>query len=1181
MANSRIQAPQVNLKERIAALEQRNVTPNSPRSASSKPSGIPQLTSNNALRDKIAKFEKKGGIPVPRGRFGMGAPPVDSGKQRKQGEFYANRIPRAVSGGAPKTGPGSQAGKRSMSLSVHGYGHSDSDVSTPPRSASPCTTDYDVAYDGLLSPDAMETAFSQTLGSYDSPVSKRADAQVTPCSEASSLHVTQGDEETLDLFPQVIVTFSAPIADDLIDESVLPDDVTTVPQSEVEEENELAVDTPISPNSRETEGDGQTPSGLGPSPIPSPGVDKEEFLSHDGVTSPSKAEEESEADDDVTPSPEPVEEEGQHVESVIPSPKPTEEQHPSTQEPAEEEEREISGDVETSLKPEQEPESQPVVDEVHAPTSVSRSSSIRTLTPTPHAMHSVPIADEETEPAARPDVPVISLSPPPSAGCMVSPSVSSPQDFPSPQDSEQVHDGSSTQHSILSIGTRSQPVSPVGMAGNGPLSVQYLGTQRFRRFSELDVPANLGASFSNDSHSEDTARHDDSSMTDTPSEQVLQADSDSSTGAIPTSPLSVEAPESPARPAYDPLGRRASMPSPSSFVPPSTSTSLLGMFSPLSSGTNEVATTHGVTPVTDHEVSTFLPGSAGNYSLFPHTPDATNAEFKESLLSGALSPISPSSRFRDPPRSSGSRSTFRAVVHGKTKQPVSSPPLFKHLTGPQTPQTQKTWQPGKFDPLSPNTGELTTLLQDTALLEDALMLGDLFEKLPQIKPLSEASKSTEQIVTKPSEKQVMDKEGQQSQRRQMTRSEQFGEEGDPTLLKLRHTFHLPLRKKTKHWKASSTHAVLKDDLRYRPSLEAERSAGLSIPDPTFLQMDPAAKVEDTSGGSKSPRPRLLSGIKKLTSSGSTKALHAPGSYPRHSVSTSSELSSEDSMPVVTPDQSADFLHSDSREGTLSDSGQSYGSGVPWPSLSPKRGGIARAASFAEKIWNRARTKSGGSTLSGSDSRDRNASDAQYVPFPAAKGSSSNLTTATPSLSSQENLSSSLYKLDILPPSEPLFDARSFDDSDILSPASLPNPYSPASPSDALSPANGTRSPSMSVLTNPHSPRPASDNESWLSEASQIDPELFDAFPSVPQVVPSSQERRTQLLPSINVIGMPDPFFGDSTGPQSATLPKRTTTLPPLSIPPHSAAAPSDAGFLARASTMPRQRPSMEHNSNRS
>ncbi|KAH9917444.1 uncharacterized protein B0H18DRAFT_938513 [Fomitopsis serialis] len=46
-----------------------------------------------SLRDKIASFEKQGAVPVPRGSFGLGAPPVDDGSSRRRGELMGNRVP--------------------------------------------------------------------------------------------------------------------------------------------------------------------------------------------------------------------------------------------------------------------------------------------------------------------------------------------------------------------------------------------------------------------------------------------------------------------------------------------------------------------------------------------------------------------------------------------------------------------------------------------------------------------------------------------------------------------------------------------------------------------------------------------------------------------------------------------------------------------------------------------------------------------------------------------------------------------------------------------------------------------------------------------------------------------------------------------------------------------------------
>lgn len=216
--NPRVQTPPINLKERIAAIEQRNSSPKS-HSESPNPTGIPQLAAHNALRDKIAKFERKGGVPVPRGRFGLGAPPADSGKPRKHGEMYGNRIPRAVSGRTPAP-VGSQASRRSMSLSVQHFDY-DSSSSFGSRSPSPCPSDYDGISDGVLSPDSSKTNFDQTEDP-TSPVSESADAPLSPRSEVpSELEIPQSDEDNSEVVPQVVVTLLSPSQEDALTGKVL------------------------------------------------------------------------------------------------------------------------------------------------------------------------------------------------------------------------------------------------------------------------------------------------------------------------------------------------------------------------------------------------------------------------------------------------------------------------------------------------------------------------------------------------------------------------------------------------------------------------------------------------------------------------------------------------------------------------------------------------------------------------------------------------------------------------------------------------------------------------------------------------------------------------------------------------------------------------------------------------
>lgn len=79
--------PPGNLKDRIAALQQRNA------GSSQDQKFANSARTTGSLRDKIASFEKQGAVPVPRGSFGLGAVPVDDGSTRRRGELIGNRVP--------------------------------------------------------------------------------------------------------------------------------------------------------------------------------------------------------------------------------------------------------------------------------------------------------------------------------------------------------------------------------------------------------------------------------------------------------------------------------------------------------------------------------------------------------------------------------------------------------------------------------------------------------------------------------------------------------------------------------------------------------------------------------------------------------------------------------------------------------------------------------------------------------------------------------------------------------------------------------------------------------------------------------------------------------------------------------------------------------------------------------
>ncbi|KAJ6602409.1 hypothetical protein DFH09DRAFT_1068818 [Mycena vulgaris] len=78
------------LDERIAALQERERERAVVQQGGAN-HGLPQNgPAPAALRAKIAQFESKGGVPVPRGSFGLGAPPESAPKRRT--ELYGNRM---------------------------------------------------------------------------------------------------------------------------------------------------------------------------------------------------------------------------------------------------------------------------------------------------------------------------------------------------------------------------------------------------------------------------------------------------------------------------------------------------------------------------------------------------------------------------------------------------------------------------------------------------------------------------------------------------------------------------------------------------------------------------------------------------------------------------------------------------------------------------------------------------------------------------------------------------------------------------------------------------------------------------------------------------------------------------------------------------------------------------------
>ncbi|KAI0807832.1 hypothetical protein C8Q74DRAFT_93272 [Fomes fomentarius] len=95
MTTTRAPVPPVDLKARIAALQgQQAAQTGAGRSSSQVLPKANAVAGNNALKDRIASFEKQGAVPKPKGRFGF-APSMQQDPQtsKRSGELYGNRIP--------------------------------------------------------------------------------------------------------------------------------------------------------------------------------------------------------------------------------------------------------------------------------------------------------------------------------------------------------------------------------------------------------------------------------------------------------------------------------------------------------------------------------------------------------------------------------------------------------------------------------------------------------------------------------------------------------------------------------------------------------------------------------------------------------------------------------------------------------------------------------------------------------------------------------------------------------------------------------------------------------------------------------------------------------------------------------------------------------------------------------
>ncbi|KAG8925219.1 hypothetical protein FRC02_009825 [Tulasnella sp. 418] len=105
----------MSVNERIAALNARN-SPS--KQSSSYPSSLTPNLGGISVKDKAARFDGIGAAPVPKGSFGLGAPP--GLKEKKSHELYGNRIPSVVKPAPTGTGNASRSSSTSRGSSPSG-----------------------------------------------------------------------------------------------------------------------------------------------------------------------------------------------------------------------------------------------------------------------------------------------------------------------------------------------------------------------------------------------------------------------------------------------------------------------------------------------------------------------------------------------------------------------------------------------------------------------------------------------------------------------------------------------------------------------------------------------------------------------------------------------------------------------------------------------------------------------------------------------------------------------------------------------------------------------------------------------------------------------------------------------------------------------------------------------------
>ena len=961
-----------------------------------------------ALRDKIAKFERKGGVPVPRGSFGLGAPPTVEGP-RKRGELYGNRIsaparvvsasiiginrPASPTGtstfGSPEPSPGASPidQRRSFSLSSIMSDVDEGADYTPitsPTFAFPPDSPESLAslsYTPEASPSLSTNGDVGIKYNIVRGTSFQKALEIARNAEQAKLEEALRPQMTGELRPQMTGELRPQMTGELRPQMT---------GGSMRRWHDFTMPTPQQPPLEDLAELRERVSYPNTEPPQESPVEESKPETVVNTAAAIPLAESLPAIAESSP-PSPITE----ISTVVPiESSSTEETSPPTPSP---------GPITVETK-ESEPQAvHPVIIEV-APLT------LRKRAP-PEAVSVRPAVEETLEPLPEPIqqkeevlvLPSIAIQTPPAPALEQEVAPSPPEIF--------VNDET----------TVSEPVTVQEVAET------YKSNELAARKAALTLDADRIANDSLMSPPVVTGNMSTLSLTDVFSNYFTGGNPTGTFRSTTPPPLPKDLPDPPMSPmatlAYDapespqpPARPRIKAPDLASFLSPPASGFLsavptsggssMGSMSSMGSrpmsmfetSPGHVARALRMTPATSRGVPMFLPPNnsrprKSDFVYFPPTPDEEDTALEEAEAEFGVVTIGHRRRGSEPDlMNTSARPGFSAVVHGKVREvPASATmPSSRPKPLPETPQIRRTKRATILEPpLSPGQGELAALLQEAVLLEDVLDKGELPSETlkPRLEALEERKKDAEARAKAKTEEQARLKE-EERQRIAYATAQLQAKRDQPTEGRLKHTFLIPLSKartgQSVHRKEVSTsHGELfphkpQDDLVVRP-----KSAGL--PDQSGVQSareDLAVvgqktkslrpKTPDTSAPSipempsKSPKSSRFASFKRL---GSISRPGTTSGHPaRHSNSTSSEISSEDSAAAVTPpDNNLEF---GTRASPINEFGYMQNapvqsSSTSFPSLSPKKStsGMGRATSFAEKMWSRARTKSNGSTLS--------------------------------------------------------------------------------------------------------------------------------------------------------------------------------------------------------------------------